>query len=370
MSIKEVYDWYAKEGYLNAVPSPDGTLVLYKYTQRTVFETNWNYHTKTARGLVLDLDGNIVARPWGKFFNLNETEESHARNLPQGELPELGIKYDGSLIIIFWHPFRKHWQAVTQGSWDNVQTAYAMSWLDHNAEKLTDKGRTYLFELIAPWNRIVVGYTKEDMIYIGSVENLSGADESYADARAYAELHGLTPMAFHKAPIASVDLERQDVMNEEGYVARFPSGLRVKLKYAVYLMLHRILTGLSVKNIWESLSNGHEEEFKELVPDEFKDWYNAEKCKLQQDFLVIESMALAAFGGRPQFNVAEWAANGLACRKVTAEYFKQYHSLTGILFTMLDGEDYRKLIWKKIRPQGHKVFNKGPEDIAFDTEAH
>src|SRR5690349_24752498 len=101
MSIKEVYDWYAKEGYITAIPY--NNLTLYKYTQKAVFEGNWVYHIRTARGLVLDGDGKIVARPWAKFFNLNERPDTNITELLKLEdIPELANKYDGSLIIIFW----------------------------------------------------------------------------------------------------------------------------------------------------------------------------------------------------------------------------------------------------------------------------
>ena len=105
-SIKEVYDWYAKEEYLNS--HRQGGLTLYKYSTKTVFEGNWNYHTSTARGLILDDNGKVIARPFSKFFNLNERPETRLEVLPQ-ETPELADKLDGSLIVCFFNPETSKW---------------------------------------------------------------------------------------------------------------------------------------------------------------------------------------------------------------------------------------------------------------------
>lgn len=354
MSIKEVYDWYAKEGYLQAVPN--GNLTLYKYTQKCIFEGNWNYHTSSARGLILDQHGKIVARPWPKFFNLNERPETNITELfKKSDIPELANKYDGSLIIVFWHPETCRWTAVTMGSWDSKQAQWANGWLaiSNRWGWREDINKTYMFELVAPWNRIVVNYSSPKMIYLGSVDNITGEDQSYADAKAYAELHGLEPLEYFKAPIDSVDLTDKNIVNKEGYVARYPGGFRVKLKYEQYFLLHRIMTGFSSRAIWEAMAT-NENPFGGLenIPVEFKDWFNAEVTALHDAYDHIETNAKAVWTSRPKD----------VSRKDMAIYFtessKAYapHKLTGILFNMLDGKDYSKLIWSQIKPNGHKVF--------------
>lgn len=343
MSLKETYDWYAKEGYLTA--HRQGGLTLYNYTNRCVFEGNWNYHTLTARGLIMDDEGKFVARPWGKFFNLNERPESRIEAFPV-EVPELADKYDGSLIIVFLNPETGRWQAVTRGAWENVQISAANRWLEKESDKLLP-GKTYLFELVAPWNRIVVAYDREEMVLLGVVDNESGQDLSYGETALTARLLGWTPLRFEKRPLDSLDLDDRSIVNREGYVARFSNGARVKLKYAQYMLLHKILTGLSVKGIWESLSSKQSIDLS-LVPDEFVDWFNKEKCKLENSYREVEARAKEIFAATPN----------LATRKEYAEHFMRHEDLSGILFRMLDGKPYSEIVWKRVRPEVHRTFQK------------
>jgi len=343
MSIKETYDYYAKEGYLKAIPY--GNLTLYNYTDACVRSGNWNYHTMTARGLILAQDGKIVGYPFRKFFNLGEGEANTLNNLPK-ETPELSEKYDGSMIVAFRNPETKKWQAVTRGCWDNVQTQFANRWLEVNGHKLSCE-YTYLFELVAPWNRIVVKYAKEDMILIGVVHTESGQDWSYRDVREFALSKGITPVYFETRPIDSLKLDDPLVVNQEGFVARFSNGFRVKLKYDQYKILHKIVTGLSQKGIWEMLASGGTLDLKN-VPDEFLGWFNEEKLKFQQAYRKIEKEAREVFDTTPKF----------PDRKSYAENFLKFGKVSAVLFAMLDNKSYSGQIWKMMKPSGGKVWKE------------
>jgi RNA ligase len=78
------------------------------------------------------------------------------------------------------------------------------------------------------------------------------------------------------------------------------------------------------------------------VPDEFYDWVHATVDKLHAAFKKIESEA------RLEFKVLE-------NRKETAFYFStcQHHK---VLFFMLDGKDYSKIIWRMVEPAFEKPF--------------
>ena len=237
MNLKETFDWYVKAGYLKAIPRDN--LTLYNYTTQTVMKGNWNYHTRCARGLILDEKGNCVARPFQKFFGLFEREETYLQNLPK-EYAEIATKYDGSLIIVFQNPNLPDnaWDAATRGSWDNEQIRSTRRWLKTHSEKL-EPGYTYCFELIAPWNRVVIPYDKEEMIYLGRVDE-HGNESSYTEAREYAIEVGLTPVEFTIGHIEEIEKELVNLPYEfEGFVARFPCGLRVKMKAPHYEERHK-----------------------------------------------------------------------------------------------------------------------------------
>ena len=59
---------------------PDAALYIYNYSPRVQFEKLWNEVTLQTRGLILDAEMNIIARPFKKFFNL---EEHQPEDIPQ-----------------------------------------------------------------------------------------------------------------------------------------------------------------------------------------------------------------------------------------------------------------------------------------------
>ncbi len=347
MSLKADLDALHRDRYVTAYRL--GTLTLYDYTTRTIFDGLWNEITLIARGLILDDAGRVVARPFPKFFNLGERPETQIHVLPK-ETPELAEKYDGSLLIVFRNPDSGRWQAVTRGSWDNVQTRYANAWLEERAE-LLDRACTYLFELVAPWNRIVLKYAEPRMILIGVIGTESGDDWSYDRVRGWGLDRGLDVVRFERRPLTEVDLNG-GTGAEEGYVARYAGGLRVKLKYRQYLTLHKLLTGLTAKVIWESLAMKVPIDLA-LVPDEFLDWYREKKRAIEAAYAAVEARALALFRSLPaQPDRKSWAALFNALPEGDAK----------ICFRLLDERPYDDIIWRMVRPVGDdETFQKNEE---------
>jgi putative RNA ligase len=326
---------------------PNGRLTIFDYTNQCMFDRAWDEFTMQARGLVLDDHGKIIARPWRKFFNVNERPETRMEALP-AETPELSDKVDGSMIIVF-RDEETGWRAITRGCWENPQTKYANAWLSHNFKTL-HPDNTYMFELIAPWNRLVIPYAKEEMILLGIVKTASGEDASYAQVSDYAKNYGFKAVGFETRPISEIALEDPKVRDREGYVARYSNGLRVKLKYKQYMLLHKILTGLSVKGIWETLSTNNEPSF-ENVPDEFMDWFRTQRDGLKKAYSDIEDQAKALFQSIPP----------QPTRKAYADAYKKHPDMCAILFLMLDKMSYAELIWDRIKPHGKTTFQVNQE---------
>jgi len=317
---------------------PNGRLTIFDYTNQCMFDRAWDEFTMQARGLVLDDQGRVIARPWRKFFNVNERPETLIQALP-AETPELSDKMDGSMVIVF-HDEETGWRAITRGCWENIQTKYANKWLVQNFGRL-HRDTTYMFELIAPWNRLVIPYDQDEMILIGMVKTASGEDASYAQVKDYGLNYGFKSVGFQTRPISEISLEDPTVRDREGYVARFSNGLRVKLKYREYMILHKILTGLSVKGIWQTLSENNEPSF-DRVPDEFMEWFREQRDGLKKSFKDMEERAKVAFAAVPP----------QPSRKDYAIAFKKTPDLMPILFLMLDKYPYDQLIWDRIKPKG------------------
>lgn len=338
---REAFDAHVESGYVRC--SRSGDLTVYSYTSKAVIERRWNDVTRQARGIVFNGSNQVVARPFDKFFNLGEMAESSLTRLPSGQ-PELAEKHDGSLVIVFWDG--RQWRCCTRGAFDNIQCTWAREWLKA-ADKRLDPPYTYMFELVAPWNRIVTPYHVEDMILIGMRHTERGGDFSYAELDDVAREDGLTPCKWHRGAISSIDLSRSPSLTKEGYVARFDNGLRVKLKFADYLRLHRLMTVLSPRSVWQDIKDGNP--VPASVPHEFRSWYHSRAAEVYQCMADYESEARAAYLAAPTH----------AERKAFAEFAKSKGPIAPILFRMLDGRPFDDLLLTLAKPAAGAPFSGG-----------
>ncbi|GIQ57238.1 hypothetical protein Flavo103_03740 [Flavobacterium collinsii] len=324
------------KNYVKVNKHPEHDLYIYNYTQNAQFEKVWNEVTLACRGLILDENDNVVARPFPKFFNLGEIEN---QVLPDCTF-EVYDKMDGSLGILYWIdevPFM-----ASRGSFASDQSDKANEMLHgkyRNSWSLLDKAKTYLFEIIYPENRIVLDYgAAEELVLLAVIDTQSGEEFPLEDLG--------FPMVEKFDGIKDIlILKEMEVDNKEGFIIKYANDFRVKIKFEEYLRLHRIITQVSNLNIWEYLkTNQSMEEILERVPDEFFDWVKQTKSDLENQYQIIENQCKADF-------------KVLESRKETALYFQtcQYQS---VLFAMLNNKDYSVIIWKMIRPIFEKPFNR------------
>ncbi len=314
---------------------PEANLFIYNYSPKVQYEKLWDEITMMARGLILDTEMNIVARPFGKFFNLEEHTESEIPNLPF----DVYEKMDGSLGILYWlndKPF-----IATRGSFNSEQSQHANEILyskyPHTFDNI-DKSSTYLFEIIYPQNRIVVDYGLIDDLVLLTIINNETGEERIEDIGfpIVKKFDGINDLKELKA------LEQD---NKEGFVVRFKNGFRVKMKFAEYVRLHRIITGISNIVIWEYLSEGKSfDELLEKVPDEFYQWVKKTKEQLENNFNSIKKECESVY-------------KKFETRKETAIYF-QTQKYPAVLFLMLDKKSTDKAIWKLVRPEYSKPFKQ------------
>ena len=60
------------DGCISRQKHPLASLYILNYNKKANFNKVWNRATKMCRGLIVDEDRNIVARPFEKFFNYEE----------------------------------------------------------------------------------------------------------------------------------------------------------------------------------------------------------------------------------------------------------------------------------------------------------
>jgi RNA ligase len=322
------------EKMIDRKESGDGR-VLYNYTAKAQYSRTWNDETRQCRGLVTDSKGFILARPFPKFWNLGEVEVPNLPNEPF----QVFDKLDGSLIIAYLYDGEL--AVNTRGSFTSRQALDAYEWLAQPTDPCWFRGidETYLFEWIAPDNRIVVDYgDRRECVLLDVIDTRTGRSVG-------------RPQPFTRAESISVDRldDLPDRENAEGYVVRFQRGLRVKIKHPRYVEIHRALNGLNEHRVWEMLKQGEKfDEMLAIVPDESYRWIDTTKSDLETRFGDLLAKSESEFA-----DILDSVGEDGDRKEFAALALKS--DLRAVLFALLDDkpEDrIHELIWKMIEPRG------------------
>jgi RNA ligase len=227
---------------------------------------------------------------------------------------------------------------------------------------------TPLFEIIYAANRIVVDYAFESLVVLGLVYVHSGRELSRMDAEDFADFNNLPIVKKFNKTLAECAAE--NTPNAEGYVLTYPNaGLKVKVKFEEYVRLHRILTGLNPRTIWEMLAEKQDPAVDSIMKDpklpaKFLEWFGGWVNQLRGRYTELERISKQMFEGTPHMGegLSSYSHEQLKqARKENALYYLQAPALSSILFAMLDGKDYGEIIWKIIKPRGDETFKKDGE---------
>jgi T4 RnlA family RNA ligase len=338
----EKLEKYEKDGWLRSQIHPEYPLRIYNYTEQTQFEGKWDYVTSACRGLVVEIpSGKIVARPFPKFFNIEEGKHIPTQNF------EVFEKIDGSLGICF--RYQGEIILATRGSFTSDQSQKGLEILWKNYEKYIDSlftyraegfknAKTVLFEIVYPENRVVVKYDEEKLVMLG-------AYDKYYDEMNYDSLPPWPDKVKKFDGLDYQNIKDLNWPNSEGFVVRFENGQRCKIKFEDYCRLHKVMTNFSTKAVFECLKNGKDlHSVLEGVPDEFykniTDYANQLIC----EFDVIAEDCDRIF----------YAIGDIKNRKKFAEQALTT-KYSDILFKMKDEKPYDHLIWNRIEPEFSKL---------------
>ena len=292
-----------------------------------------------------------MARPFKKFFNLNDIPETEIANLPN-EIPEVSDKMDGSMIILYYHDNK--YKCATRGAFNSPQAQIATKIVQEkysNVKFCDFKNMTFVFELICPEDRHVVIYNETDLYLLGLVDNQTGEEISYEQTAQIATKLGLKIPYVSKKSFDDVHIEiSKNQENKEGFVLRYSNGLRVKLKTEEYCRLHKLFSGINEHFIWELCKNNEDpKKYLDKLPDEFYQWFNNAYMKLINNYDDMERELKQAFADIPKFET----------RKELALYLSNFKH-PGIMFAMTDGKNYTEMIWKLLEPKrGGEVYTLG-----------
>lgn len=339
-------------GYVKAQQHPTAPLWIYNYTERCMWERAWTDVTRQCRGLIVATTRQVIARPWAKFFNYGEHPEGSVDLSAPAEVTD---KMDGSLGIMYPDGLGG-WSIATRGSFGSDQAQHATEVLRSRYGHFTPPdGMTCLFEIVYPANRIVVDYGGlDDLILLGAVDIatgeavgpdwVSGWDGPLAEtfsARTLAEALALPPRR-----------------NAEGVVVRLDGGLMIKLKQDDYVALHRLITGMNARVVWEKIGEGLTvTDICEGLPEEFWPWVQETGGELIRERNAIIDSATAEHQRILASLPEGWTRKDYALEASKSQ-------LRPWLFLLLDARDPSAKIWRTLRPSGERTLVAYSEDTA------
>ena len=227
---------------------------------------------RECRGLIFDIGtGNLISRPYHKFFNVGEKEETQLNKINLYEPHIVLEKLDGTLISAQPSPygFRLVSKAGVTDVAMNAEVFIAdKPHYDTFIRKCIQKGVSPLFEWVSRKNRIVVDYPEDNLILTGMRYNNTGSYLTYAVMKSYATAWNIPVVkAVNGLPVQNINLFVKQVRewdDGEGIVLRFDTGHMVKVKADDYVLRHKSKDSISQeKNVLQTIL---EDAVDDLVP--------------------------------------------------------------------------------------------------------
>jgi RNA ligase len=261
-------DWYTVINYM----------VAFEETFSLVRERS-HYNMKIrreCRGMIFDTaTGNLISRPYHKFFNVGEREETNLDKIDLTQPHVVLEKLDGSMIRPIPTPegFRLGTKA---GITDVAMNAeYFVADKPEYAKFIKSSfscGLTPIFEWCSRKNRIVVDYSEDNLILTAVRDMRSGNYIPYSQmvetGKNY-DIPVVKAIAGDETDIEKVVDHIRKWDDGEGVVIRFDNGHMVKIKADEYILRHRSKEQInSEKNIIQVILNDSVDDMIPLLTPE------------------------------------------------------------------------------------------------------
>ncbi len=276
---------YMDSGFFYCEKHPIFDIYLFNSIEWKKKEIVWDQNNRIFKGIVLDNTGNILCRPFQKFFTVRKLVSDSSFLLSNGELfsyADTGFrafeKIEGHLCYLFW--YQNEPIITSQKSFTNDISIKAKEILKSkyiNSITQLDKNNTYAFELVTPELRLLIDYGDiEDLFLIGVINNKSGQLIKDFKNNIFPE-----PKKLKKLSINSIFKLNQK--NKEGLIIRFDNGEMVKYKFKWYYEVMNLLNQSLIytdkiklinKKLIKSISNN-------VIDKKLEDkiMYNSNYCK-------------------------------------------------------------------------------------------
>ena len=222
---------------------------------------------RECRGLIFDADGNLMSRPFHKFFNVNEREETQTHEIDMSHPHVIMEKMDGSMIrpILIDGYLRLATKmgvtnvAMDAEAWLAAKDDRYKGWLLHCAKN----GITPIFEWVSPFNQIVIAYEEADLVLLACRDNITGeySMPNYQDGCPFTIVPRYGSMDGNI--LEYIDRQRGKE-GREGDIIRFADGHMLKIKNDWYVRIHKTIDRITFdRNIVDLIVN---EEVDDVIP--------------------------------------------------------------------------------------------------------
>lgn len=241
--------------------------ILLKYDQ---INSNFsNDIVKECRGIILDKNNfKVVCFPFVKFFNVGELNADKI----DWNSARVQEKIDGSLMKLWFYD--GIWHLSTNGCIDARDAELSFGNNEYKTFgdlfwKIFDKGNlnklnkdyTYMFELVSPYNRVVVEYDSLDLYHIGTRNNITGEELEEDIGIKKPTQYQLSTEEEVKNAASKLKLDH------EGYVVVDKYYHRVKIKTPLYVKAHYMFSsGFNTNKIIDLIRDNEQEEFLAYFP--------------------------------------------------------------------------------------------------------
>ena len=210
---------------------------------------------RECRGLIFDLNGDLISRPYHKFFNAGERTETLLENIPFDQPHNILEKLDGSMI----RPLRMSDGSLRMGTkmgltgvsaqvdpWVAAHMNY-VTFMDHCLREQC----TPIFEWCSRQQQIVIDHPVDRLVLTAVRDNPTGGYLTYTQLQELAGEYGLDLVRQFEGSVESMQSlmdHTRDLQNAEGYVVRWLDGHMVKIKGEQYCQIHRAKEGILREN--------------------------------------------------------------------------------------------------------------------------
>ena len=299
--------------------SRDGDYIMFKYNQ---IASDFNIPlVREARGIILDeKNWDCACHPFNKFGNYGE---SYCPNI-DWNTASVQEKIDGSLIK-FWYYYG--WHISTNGTIDAfkaelnnvkyqnfgqlvIDAIHKIFPDEHQFFKLLDPNCTYMFELVSPYNRVVIPYEETKLYFLGMRDMEDGNEWNPEDSDV--SYFFQVPKHYNLYSLEDVQKAASKLQwDEEGYVVCDGNFNRVKIKSPQYVMAHyaRNNSVITTDRLVQIVLDGEQEEFLTYASDYADDLHKVEDAMFDIAYMAADKM-------KELFSAREFETRGDYAREV------------------------------------------------------